>query len=142
MPRSRRMSEQLAPGEYEALLAAQGGVCAICGNPPKNRRLHIDHDHKTGRIRGLLCFTCNRYVLGKYSTPVKLLRAARYLGATRALFLEHAPDVPAGPLRPARTAMRVAHAAAVADLKTRRAVRQLTDDEFASEVASVLADLP
>ena len=141
MPRSRRMSEQLAPGEYEALLAAQGGVCAICGNPPKNRRLHIDHDHKTGRIRGLLCFTCNRYVLGKYSTPVKLLRAARYLGATWEDFRDNAPAPAEAPSHPERTAMRLAQASRSAALATRRGVLALTDDEFAAEVARAMADL-
>lgn len=64
---------------YEAMLIAQGGVCAICGNPPKTRRLHVDHDHKTGRVRGLLCFTCNRFLLGYYATPAKLRAAADYL---------------------------------------------------------------
>jgi len=65
--------------DYERLLATQGGVCAICERPPKKRRLHVDHDHATGKVRGLLCFTCNRYVLGKYATPAKLRAAADYL---------------------------------------------------------------
>jgi hypothetical protein len=46
--------------EYVTMLAAQHGVCAICGNTPKTRRLDVDHDHRTGRIRGLLCHRCNR----------------------------------------------------------------------------------
>ena len=46
--------------EYEAVVAAQGGVCSICGRPPKKVRLSLDHDHKTGRMRGLLCVPCNR----------------------------------------------------------------------------------
>ena len=53
--------------------------CEICGNPPKKRALHRDHDHKTGRQRGLLCFTCNRFILGKYATAAKLRAAADYL---------------------------------------------------------------
>ena len=65
--------------DYERLLADQGGVCAICKRPPKKRRLHVDHDHATGKVRGLLCFTCNRYVLGKYATSAKLRAAADYL---------------------------------------------------------------
>src|SRR3989304_573545 len=48
---------------YNAILKAQGGACAICKKPPKKRRLNVDHNHKTGRIRGLLCFRCN-YGLG------------------------------------------------------------------------------
>lgn len=50
----------ITEAEYDRLLAVQGGGCAICGNPPKTRRLHVDHDHKTGAVRGLLCFRCNR----------------------------------------------------------------------------------
>jgi hypothetical protein len=51
---------------YERMLAVQGGVCAICGNPPGTNggpgigpSLSVDHDHATGRIRGLLCHHCN-----------------------------------------------------------------------------------
>src|SRR5215475_18466 len=60
---------------------AAATTCEICGRPPKlgGRALHRDHDHKTGRQRGLLCFTCNRFILGKYATAEKLYRAALYL---------------------------------------------------------------
>lgn len=48
--------------EYERRLAAQGGRCAIPGCPrtPKTRRFHVDHDHATGYVRGLLCHWHNR----------------------------------------------------------------------------------
>jgi hypothetical protein len=46
--------------EYARLLAAQGGHCVLCPNTPKTRRLHVDHDHATGKVRGLLCYVCNR----------------------------------------------------------------------------------
>jgi hypothetical protein len=50
----------LEPSTYDEMLANQGGLCAICGNPPaKNKHLHIDHCHKTGLVRGLLCGKCN-----------------------------------------------------------------------------------
>ena len=49
---------------YDSLLSAQSGVCAICKmSPEKNgARLSVDHCHRTDRIRGLLCKTCNRDV--------------------------------------------------------------------------------
>ena len=57
--------------EYDAMLAAQGGVCAICRQPrPEERTLHVDHDHATGAIRGLLCFTCNN-ALGDFRRRVR-----------------------------------------------------------------------
>lgn len=55
----------LTPEQYETMLARQGGVCAICGFPPKTRRLAVDHDHgESKRVRGLLCFRCNKYRVG------------------------------------------------------------------------------
>lgn len=50
--------------DYDALLAWQGGRCYICGKIPRVRRLAVDHDHRTGAVRGLLCandeFGCNK----------------------------------------------------------------------------------
>lgn len=48
--------------EYELALERQGGRCAICGQKPKSRSLHADHDHRTGLPRKLLCNLCNRYI--------------------------------------------------------------------------------
>ena len=45
--------------EYDRLLSAQGGLCAACHRPPEKRCLDVDHDHTTGRVRGLLCNPCN-----------------------------------------------------------------------------------
>lgn len=44
---------------YDEMFESQAGGCAICGNPPKNRKLDIDHDHKRMYVRGLLCVSCN-----------------------------------------------------------------------------------
>lgn len=46
--------------QYDQMFEVQNGVCAICGQTNlDNKRLSIDHDHKTGKIRGLLCTGCN-----------------------------------------------------------------------------------
>lgn len=47
---------------YRTMLDAQDGHCALCPNEPRTRKLHTDHDHRTGEVRGLLCFRCNRSV--------------------------------------------------------------------------------
>lgn len=44
---------------YGLILESQGGRCAICLAAPKDTRLHVDHNHRTGKVRGLLCFQCN-----------------------------------------------------------------------------------
>lgn len=71
--------------QYEALLAAQNNVCAICKKPErailngKIKNLAVDHCHKTGKIRGLLCCACNRGV-GMFNEDEKLcFEAASYL---------------------------------------------------------------
>lgn len=74
----RRRDLGITDEEYVVLLVAQGGHCALCPNRPKSRRLHVDHDHRTGRIRGLLCHRCNR-VLPSWVDEAWLLRAARYV---------------------------------------------------------------
>ena len=72
----------LTPEDYDDILEAQGGVCALCGYPPTpGISLHVDHDHGTGEIRGLLCVRCNN-ALGLFrEDPDLLKRAARYVTA-------------------------------------------------------------
>jgi hypothetical protein len=66
----------LTEHEVEAMRDAQGGVCAICRTAPA---VHVDHDHATGKVRGMLCFSCNA-ALGHFKDePAVLRRAARYL---------------------------------------------------------------
>jgi hypothetical protein len=70
----------LTQDEYERMLAEQGGPCAICGREPRaGKHLHVDHDHDTGRVRGLLCFSCNVAVGQLQHEPGRILRAAEYL---------------------------------------------------------------
>ena len=55
-----RKSYGITPEEYDTLLNKQNMVCAICGIKKNGKgKLHIDHDHKTGKVRGLLCMKCN-----------------------------------------------------------------------------------
>jgi hypothetical protein len=74
----------LTPQQYDRMLADQNGVCAACHQPEtcrdswgKNgevRSLAVDHDHKTGEVRALLCYHCNS-TLGKYNEDPKPIRA-------------------------------------------------------------------
>lgn len=67
--------------EYQRIYEAQGGKCFICKRATGQRRkLAVDHDHKTGFVRGLLCKTCNRKVLGHLrDDPEAFVRGRRYL---------------------------------------------------------------
>ena len=64
--------------QYKALLEKQTNVCAICFKVDK-RRLCVDHSHKTGKVRGLLCDKCNKG-LGQFNDSHQLIsRASQYL---------------------------------------------------------------
>ncbi len=56
--RALKQNYGLTVEDYNERLTAQGGVCAICGKTEKGY-LRVDHDHATGRVRGLLCNYCN-----------------------------------------------------------------------------------
>src|SRR4051794_27622457 len=67
---------RLTLDQYDQSLASQGGGCAICGDTPEGgTSLHIDHDHDTGAVRGLLCVRCNN-ALGQLKEDAQLVRAA------------------------------------------------------------------
>jgi len=75
--------------DYERMFTQQNGVCAICRRPERNENrygllsLSVDHDHKTGKVRGLLCQDCNRG-LGQFKDdPVLVRSAADYLERSR-----------------------------------------------------------
>ena len=65
--------------EYLAVLHGQMGACAVCGKHEaavagKARGLHLDHDHTTGKRRGILCSRCNQ-ILGRVQEDVTLLQS-------------------------------------------------------------------
>lgn len=66
--------------QYNEMLAKQNGGCLICGKPEKSGRpLSVDHDHKTGRVRGLLCSNHNTAIGLLGDDPILALQAAAYL---------------------------------------------------------------
>lgn len=83
MHHNRRKSEYgVTREQWEAVLEAQGGVCAICkGGPTGSRGFYLDHNHETLVIRGLLCGHCNT-AIGMFSDdPERIARAIDYVGS-------------------------------------------------------------
>jgi hypothetical protein len=72
--------------DYQRLLTLQGGRCAICGDPPPaDAAFHVDHDHETGAVRGLLCVRCNNG-LGQFrEDPQLLVMASQYVDYPEAI---------------------------------------------------------
>jgi hypothetical protein len=66
----------LTPDEYDTMLAAQGGLCAICERPLK---LFVDHNHQTSVVRALLCNGCNSGIGMLGDDASRCYRAAQYL---------------------------------------------------------------
>lgn len=65
----------LKVGDYERLMELQKDCCALCREKPKKGRLYVDHDHKTHKVRGLLCPRCNMG-LGAFKDHPELIQAA------------------------------------------------------------------
>ena len=64
----------LSPEEYDAMLKAQDNKCAICKKQFKDtKHIHIDHDHTTGKVRGILCSYCNT-MLGMAHDNLEILQ--------------------------------------------------------------------
>ncbi len=80
--KSRCKKFGLTPEEYNRLCAAQNGVCAICHQKELSvvgKRLAIDHNHITGKIRGLLCQRCNHFIGLAAEDITRLTEAIAYL---------------------------------------------------------------
>lgn len=73
----------LTIAQYDEMLASQDGRCAICGTdkPGGKGAFHVDHDHKTGQVRGLLCSPCNTGIGQLGDDPMVLFVAMKYLEA-------------------------------------------------------------
>lgn len=72
----------LTKEQYEALYEAQGGVCYICRRATgRRKKLAVDHDHKTGYVRGLLCSPCNGMLAHARDDIEMFERAAGYLAS-------------------------------------------------------------
>jgi len=74
---------KLTVEQFNKLLEEQGGMCAICRRPPTNRALCIDHDHTTGRVRGLLCVRCNTGLGNLGDSWERLVAGIKYLTTTQ-----------------------------------------------------------
>jgi hypothetical protein len=76
--KSRLKKYNLTIEAYDLLSESQQGLCKICN---LMKKLHVDHDHKTGKVRGLLCGSCNR-AIGLLQENLKVFIAAmEYLKA-------------------------------------------------------------
>jgi hypothetical protein len=85
----------ISADDADAMLEAQGGLCAVCESAPA---AHVDHDHVTGAVRALLCFNCNGG-LGQFKDDPDVLRAAAdYVEFHRAR--QAAANGPTAPTRP------------------------------------------
>lgn len=74
----RRNKYGITNEQFDAMLAAQGHQCAICGKT-QQRGWHIDHCHSTGRVRGILCHGCNIGLGAFRDRTTSLLKAIQYL---------------------------------------------------------------
>jgi hypothetical protein len=77
---------QLDPDDYERMLDSQGGVCAICHEPPPDgEHLRCDHCHESDRNRALLCDACNKALGFMRDSETRLQRAIDYVRHWRAI---------------------------------------------------------
>jgi Recombination endonuclease VII len=70
----------LTPEQYAAMRSSQGNVCAICAEPlSEGLKSHVDHCHRTGAVRGILCQSCNHGIGNFRDDPERLRAAVKYL---------------------------------------------------------------
>jgi hypothetical protein len=144
----------LTSGEYDELLAAQGGKCAICRGRPRSKRLAVDHNHDTGAVRGLLCSRCNHDLLGaSWDSGAIALALWHYLNTPPTSGSWQAPELgltaPGDAVRPVEPLAPVVDDFATVDLKGRPASkaeplpplsgRLLPDEWYAAPAATLQA---
>lgn len=96
-PDSRRsvrtiLKYRITPREWEDMGRAQGWCCGGCANVLNPATMKIDHCHTTGKVRGLLCHSCNVALGWVRDNPATLKRLAEYLTLSRKGEGEHAND--------------------------------------------------
>lgn len=81
-----RLKYGMTIAQRDEMFEAQGSCCAICrtDKPPGKNSWHIDHDHDTGAVRGILCGNCNTGIGMLADDPDRILAAAQYLLSARA----------------------------------------------------------
>lgn len=77
----------VTPEQVDRMEIQQGGVCAICEGPPSGpgQRLHVDHDHVSGAVRGLLCSKCNTAIGLMADDPARIQAVLNYVTKWREL---------------------------------------------------------
>lgn len=141
--------------QYDGLLKAQGGRCAICRAKPKSKRLAVDHDHQSGAVRGLLCSRCNHDLLGSAWDSMAMATALWHYMNTPPASGAWSPPETAGQLSALNGAQRppnapdpvvtglVANAGSASERPKRGAVRAVSVDTASprSLAADLLASL-
>jgi len=75
--------------DYTLMLQEQSNCCAICKGLAGQRGFVVDHDHETGKVRGLLCTTCNLMLGSSYDDPAILMDGIAYLEESKNGMAEH-----------------------------------------------------
>lgn len=79
MDSQRKWKYGMETGDYDRMLNEQGGTCYICKNPPNKDSLDVDHCHKTGKVRKLLCNRCNKVLGMMEENPELLIQMTKYV---------------------------------------------------------------
>ncbi len=104
----RKVNYRIPRGTYRAMFIHQDGLCAICRRIETGRykgrvkSLAVDHDQVTGKIRALLCQSCNRGIGSFRHDPDRLRSAIAYLRSNSTSFIDHSPTLGIGPQRDSR----------------------------------------